>query len=512
MSSTVFTVAVTKIPVAWANDVNRVIYDVLGAPSTLTQLQMALGLGPVLNGGALRVINGSVDGSAIGANQPSTGVFTRVQITGGYSGLTDVVTHQQLVNAVNGAVNNIENMAYQDASSVDITGGTIDGCAIGNAVPGPGRFTTLRALDPVSGTDVVNIQTLNTRWATLPSFGTMCGQNATAVNIDGGLIDGTLIGSVAPAEGWFTRINANRILGSTVQAWLDGTAPGAGQYALLFDLISNSALDLGFRLKAGAAVVFDSPSGTMTYADGRLSINTIDDGIHDLQVGGDITAVNVVLGNTLPTAGNHASSKNYVDVRDAAVIAQIAPAITSAISALGNIVTQSSAAVNLTGGAIDGVVIGGITPDLATFTQVSTDLIVGAHGTLRLDGTGGYANSGAIVSANSNARPNISVVPNANGAFVVMAGGTPVFRSHVNGRTVVGAGGEDGLNTLQVHGDAVIHGRMTLDGGVMTGSVAPNLGTSAPALAGGGVPLWARIRVETTLGPVECVVPAFPVL
>lgn len=512
MSSTLFTSAVTTIPTAWANDVNRVIYDVLGAPSSLSQLQMALGLGPVLNGGAFQVINGRIDGTPIGANQPSTALFTRAQITGNYSSLNDVVTHGQLISAVNGAVNAIESMAYQNAGGVDITGGTIDGCAIGNAVPGPGRFTTLRASDPVSGSDVVNIQTLDARLSTLPSFGTMASQNAVSVNIDGGLIDNTTIGSVTPAEGWFTRINANRILGSTVQAWMDGSAPGAGRYALLFDLLSNSALDLGFRLKAGAAVVFDSPSGTMTYADGRLSVNTIDDGIHDVQVGGDLRALNLVVGNTLPTAGNHATSKNYVDTRDMVVAASIAPAIAAAVASLGTIVTQSASAINLTGGAIDGVVIGGLNPDIGSFTQVNSNLYVGSHGTIRLDGTGGFANSGAAISAANASRPNISVVPNALGSFAVMAGATPILRTHVNGRTIVGVGGDDGLNTLQVYGDAVVHGRLTLDGGVVTGTVTPVLGTTAPALAGGGVPLWARIRVETITGPVECVVPAFPVL
>jgi hypothetical protein len=50
-------------------------------------------------------------------------------------------------------VQSIRNMAYQDADAVDITGGTIDGVPIGNAVPAAGRFTTLKANDPISGQD-----------------------------------------------------------------------------------------------------------------------------------------------------------------------------------------------------------------------------------------------------------------------------------------------------------------------------------------------------------------------
>lgn len=512
MSSTTFTTAVTTIPAAWANDVNRVIYDVLGAPLTLSQLQLALGLGPVLNGGALQVVAGRVDNSPIGANQPSTGRFTRVQITGNNSSLTDVVTHAQLVEAVTGAVQSIQNMAYQDADAVDITGGTIDGVVIGNAVPGPGRFTTLKANDPVSGQDVVNIQTLDTRWATLPSFGNMCSQNRTAVNIDGGYMDGVVIGATEPAEAAFTRINTDQLLGSTAQVFLDGGAPTGAQYALLFDLTSNAALDLGFRTKAGAAVIFDTPEGELKFQDGRLTINVIDDGVHVLQVGGTALITDLLLGNTIPSAANAAVCKNWVDAQILVVQNSIAPMITAAMDALGEIVDQDPDAINITGGAIDGTVIGGMVPALGSFTQVTTNVIVGDHGLIRLDGTGGYANSAVILSADDTNRPNISVVPNANGAFAVMAGGVPIFRSHVNGRTVIGNGGDDGLNTLQVHGDAIIKGRTTLGGGTMTGTTTAAFGNTAPALINANDPHWVRVRIQTTDGVRECVMPAWEVM
>jgi hypothetical protein len=512
MSSTTFTTAVTTIPAAWANDVNRVVYDVLGAPMTLNALQLALGLGPVLNGGALQVVGGRVDNSPIGANQPSTGRFSRIQVTGNNSGLTDVVTHQQLVEAVGGAVQSIRNMAYQDADAVDITGGTIDGVPIGNAVPAAGRFTTLKANDPISGQDVVNIQFLDTRWATLPSFGNMCSQNRTAVNIDGGYMDGVVIGATEPAEAAFTRINTNQILGDTARVFLDGGAPTGAQYALLFDLTSNASLDLGFRTKAGAAVIFDTPEGVLTFQDGRMTLNVVDDGVHTLQVGGSALITEVLLGNTLPSAANSAVSKNWVDAQILVVHNSIQPLIDAAMATLGDIVNQDVDAINITGGAIDGVVIGGLVPALGSFTQVTTDVIVGSHGLIRLDGTGGYANSAAIISADDTNRPNVSIVPNANGAFVVMAGGTPIFRSHVNGRTVVGAGGDDGLNILQVHGDAIIKGRATLGGGTMTGTTTPTFGNTAPAMVNANDPHWVRIRIQTPSGVRECVMPAWEVM
>lgn len=513
MSSTNFDNAVTVIPADWANDVNRLVYSIFGAPANLAQVQSLLGLAPVLSGGAFTVINGTVNGTEIGGSQPSGGTFTRVRVTGSNSGLTDVVTHAQLASAVSGATGLIKDMAYQEATAVAIEGGAIDGVNIGGSIPGPGVFTTLKANNPVSGTDVVNIQTLNTRFSALPTFGSMASQVHTAVDINGGYIDNTIIGANTPVEAAFTRITTEQILGSTCHTYLDGAAPGLGQYALLFDLISEASLDLGFKLKAGAAVEFTSPDGDLVFQDGRMTINATDDGIHELQVGGSIIATSVSISNLVPAAGTSLVSKSWVDTQIANVSNSIAPAITNAITALGDITSQDADSVNISGGAIDGVVIGGTTPALGGFTQVNTDLVNGSHGNVRLDGTGGYSNSAAIVSANDSLRPNISVIPNTNGVFAVMAGSIAVHRTHVSGRTIVGAGSDDGVNMLQVQGDAVVNGRLTLNGGVMTGGTAAlELGTTAPAVMSVSAPHWVRVRVETVSGVRECVMPAWEVM
>lgn len=292
---------------------------------------------------------------------------------------------------------------------------------------------------------------------------------------------------------------------------LDGSAPGAASYAILFDATSNVALDLGFRLQTGGAVEFISPAGTLRYTDGRMTIGATDNGLDALQVGGTVSASSITLSTLTPAGANSVTSKQYVDARVAAALATVGPAIELAMAALGNVVTQNTGAVNLTGGAIDGVTIGGVDPRQGTFVQVNSNLFVGDHATIRLNGTGGYAASATVISASSSERPNISVVPNANGAFVVMAGATAIFRAHVNGRTVVGAGGDDGLNTLQVYGDAIVHGKLSLGGGTMTGTTVASLGGRAPNMTS-GTPIWTRIRVVTPTGTIECVVPAFQVL
>lgn len=512
MSSVIFDTAVTTIPAHWANDVNRVIYNVLGSPASLPALQLALGLGPVLNGGAFQVTGGSINSTPIGASAPSSGVFSSLRLLSTASNDDNVVSHAQLNAKVQTATAGLQSMSTQDASAVAITGGTINGAVIGGSNPVAGTFTTLKANDPVSGLDVVNIQTLNARMATLPTFGTISTQNANSVNLTGGAINGVVIGGTTPAQASFSNVNVPRIVGQTATLWLDGNAPSANEYGVLFDMTSLSSLDLGFKLQSGGTVVFSSPEGELTFSGGRLMVNTPDDGIHLLQVGGAAVIDELKVSMTTPVLANHVATKNYVDLIEAQVTALIAPAVNSALSVLGSLSTQNSATVSFTGGAIDGIHIGANAPSQGTFTQVNTNMVNGDFASILLDGTGGYANSALILNASSDLRPNISVVPNAGGAFTVMSGGQSVFRSNTAGRTIVGLGGDDGTNTLQVRGNAAVYGRLGLGGGVISGSVAPSLGSAAPALAGGGAPLWTRVRVETVNGTVECVIPAFPVL
>lgn len=513
MSSTIFAHAVTQVPAAWANDVNRVIYDVLAAPQSLTELQARLGLGPLLDGGPLRVIGGEIESTPIGQTNPADGRFSRLRVTGNGSGLTDVVTHQQLLNAITGATENVKSMAYQDASLVVIAGGNIDGTHIGAAVAATGRFTKLRADAPVNGDDVVILSHFDERWSSLPSFGTMAEQNGNAVALTGGYMDNVVIGATTPTEAAFTRINSKQILGNTAQVFLDAGGPGAAGYAALIDLTSSSALDFGVRAKAGGSFIFSAPEGSLRFRNGHLLIGgTTDDGVNALQVTGTAKADRIYLGNVEPLTDDEVASKQYVDLQVYAATEAIGPAITAQWQTLGQLAHQNRDSVLFSGGSMDGVVIGGIEPTLASFTQVTAPLVTGPHGTLRLDGTGGYSNSGVVLSAVDDTRPSVCVMPNDGGAFVVMAGNAPVFRSNVNGRTVVGFGGDDGLNTLQVHGDTKLNGRLTLGGGVVQGATTASFGSMAPPLVNANNPLWVRIRVQTPSGLRECVMPAWEVM
>jgi hypothetical protein len=138
-------------------------------------------------------------------------------------------------------------MAVQNANSVAITGGAINGTTVGATTPSTGAFTTLSASGVVSGAGfttllnpyaLVNSQVFtgtpslptgtigvtqaalnnSTKLATTAyvdgaitvlGLGTMAAQNANAVAITGGAINNTAIGATTRSSGAFTTLAAN---------------------------------------------------------------------------------------------------------------------------------------------------------------------------------------------------------------------------------------------------------------------------------------------------------------
>lgn len=105
---------------------------------------------------------GSIDGTVIGANDPTTASFISASIV-----------------------------------SVDIDGGSIDNTTIGATTPAAGNFSTV---DIDGGT--IDGVTIATSTATLTSL------TATTADINGGTIDGTAIGATSASTGDFTTLGA----------------------------------------------------------------------------------------------------------------------------------------------------------------------------------------------------------------------------------------------------------------------------------------------------------------
>lgn len=152
MSSQEFANQVTRIEPEWANDVNDLVYDVFGAAKSVADARASLQLGT---------------------------------------------------------------MALQARSAVDITGGTVNGVSIGNTVPGPGVFSTLKSnlVVPVQAADVVVLSYLNTRLSAYTTLATMnpaavafTGGTINGVTINGGSVDGAPVGAANPNTGRFTSL------------------------------------------------------------------------------------------------------------------------------------------------------------------------------------------------------------------------------------------------------------------------------------------------------------------
>jgi hypothetical protein len=170
---------------------------------------------------------GSIDGTTIGAATPAAGTFTTAAATTGNITTVNATT----VDTTNIEVTNIKakdgtaagsiadstgvvTIASSVLTTTDINGGTIDGTTIGGASAAAGTFTTATAttgnITTVNATtvDSTNVEVTNikakdgTASATIAdSTGvmTIASSVLTTADINGGTIDGTVIGGSTPA-------------------------------------------------------------------------------------------------------------------------------------------------------------------------------------------------------------------------------------------------------------------------------------------------------------------------
>jgi len=208
-------------------------------------------LGGLTAGAGITITNGA--GSITVANN-FNGTVTSVDVSGGTTGLSfsggpittsGTITAAGTLNVANGGtgavsltgyvkgngtsamsasasipstdISGLGTMAAQNANSVAITGGSVDGASIGASVASTGVFTNLTAtnLTATSLTGYVkgNGASVMTASATIPSaditgLGTMATQNANNVTITGGSMNGVAIGATTASTGVFTTVTA----------------------------------------------------------------------------------------------------------------------------------------------------------------------------------------------------------------------------------------------------------------------------------------------------------------
>lgn len=218
MSGILFVDTVTRVPAAWANAVNALVYDVFNAATTLQDAQAALRL----QGLAYQAHNnvniegGNINGVNMGTLVPITRLVAQAARV-----LDDPVDDRDVVNKgwmrawISNALtvsqsewlSGLGTIAVQNANNVNILGGTLNNTDIGLLGRASGRFTALKASNPpVDGDDVVTLGHLSSTYdVLLARLRSMAYQASNSVAITGGEIDGTRIGLVTPGPGRFSR-------------------------------------------------------------------------------------------------------------------------------------------------------------------------------------------------------------------------------------------------------------------------------------------------------------------
>lgn len=188
-------------------------------------------------------------------------------------------------------------MAYQNANSVAISGGSIGGVGIsgstvnttpiGNTNPSTGKFTSLQA----TGTTILDSLTGYLKGTTgtvsavstipysdisgTPTLGTLATQNANSVAITGGSIDGTTIGATTASTGKFTSLTATSTttLG-TLNGYLKGTSGVVSASSTIpYSDITGTPTGLSVTITTAKLTALGS-NGSMTFTNGLLTSQT----------------------------------------------------------------------------------------------------------------------------------------------------------------------------------------------------------------------------------------------
>jgi hypothetical protein len=353
------------------------------------------------------------------------------------------------------AVVNISNSFSFGA--VSITGGTINNTAIGGTTPAAGNFTTVDAT-------ALEVTTLRAKDGTAAgsiadSTGvvTLASSVLTTTDINGGTIDGTVIGGSSAAAGNFTTVDATALEVTTLRA-KDGTAAGS---------------------IADSTGVVTLASSVLTTAD--INGGTIDGAVigGSSAAAGTFTTVNATTVNatTVDAAALEVTTLRAKDGTAAGSIADSTGVVTLASSVL------TTADIN--GGTIDGAVIGGSFAAAGNFTTANATSLEATF--LRAkNGTaaGSIADSTGVVSLTSSVLTTVDI----NGGTIdgTTIGGS--VRAAINGTTgdfnstltvapssgagivniLPSAGTSSSQLRLHVNSSGTAYQQISVDGGVLT--------------------------------------------
>ena len=402
---------------------NVVLGDASGDSLTLNGGSLVLGnnvtvTGTFANLGAVTTVDingGTVDGATIGGASAGAGTFTTLTATTG-------------VNLDDGG------------------DGAIDGCVIGGSTPAAGTFTTLQVNSnaTISGNLTVNGTTTSIDSATLtiedPMIQLAKNNSGGAANaFDQGLFFNR--GSLDNVSFLWDE-SADEFV-AAVTASEDGTTAG------------NVTIDSYAGLQVGVLKASELNTGTIKAADGTASSTIANStGVHtiasavlttaDINAG---TIDNVTIGGSTAGAGSFTTinasgnvvfgdaTGDSVTITGNSIVLSNTPTVTGTFADLGTVTT-----VDINGGTIDGVTIGGASAGAGTFTTIDSSqgiditadsqaLRIGAGNDLSISHDGSN-------TAITNATGNLTITTAASSSVVVNEDSADVdFRVESNGNT-----------------------------------------------------------------------------
>ena len=396
--------------------------------------------------GSVTILGGSIDGAVIGGTTPAAADFTTMDTTGNASvGGTLGVTG---TSTFTGAISagSLTTTGNSTHATVDINGGAIDGAIIGASSAAAGSFTTVST----SGQ------------ATL----------ATA-DINGGTIDGSVIGGATPQAVTGTTITANTGFSGALTGNVTGNVTGN----LTGDVTGDVTGDL---------------TGNVTASTGTTTLN-------DLVVNGTVDFTSTALLNVSdPTAPQHAATKSYVDTADALKLNLTGGTMSGDITMGGNTVTglgtPSASADAATKGYVDTEVAAlvdaapgtldtlnelaaalGDDPDFATTitASIATKLPL-AGGTMTGDITlGANAATSTATPATNDTLTRKGYVDTQDALKLDLTGGTMSGAIAMGTSKITGVGDPTAAQdaATKTYVDTADATKLNLSGGTMTGAI-----------------------------------------
>ena len=390
-----------------------------GSVSTDTINEVTVGAGVTADGVILK------DGAVIG------GLTAEVGDTVDVSAATLTLANDQISgDSIEGGTIGSITISSLVASSADVNGGTIDGTTIGGTTSAAGTFSTLTSDSVNLNGGAIDGTNIGVNSSAIGTFTTM---NTSNADINGGNIDGTTIGGSTSATGTFSTLNTStaNITGGAIS----GTS------------VTTSALD------ANGGTIDATVIGANSSAAGTFSTLTTD----DAQIGGgNVTATNGTFTNL--TSGNvniTGGTITGIDIDTSGSSVSFADDQISGDKVHGGTISDSSL-IGTTGSTISGY---DITVGAGKTLDVSAGTLTLANNQI----SGDKVHGGSISDFAST-----GIDDNATATKLTLTDTTATFGVAVNAGANAISGGAGTFSSLNVNGDAVVTGNLTVSGAVTT--------------------------------------------